>query len=54
MKELSFSIITIIERAYKNEKECNQDEIDMKKNGFDVIESSHEIYQYYRKYTNTL
>ena len=54
LKELSFSIITFIELAYDNEEKCKNYENGMMENKFKVIEDSHEIYQYYRKYSNML
>ncbi|MBR2246107.1 hypothetical protein [Oceanobacillus profundus] len=54
MKEISFSINTIIERAYDDEKECIEDESSMKLNNFRVIEENHDIYKYYRKYKMTI
>ncbi|WP_335522608.1 hypothetical protein [Neobacillus drentensis] len=54
LKELSFSIITIIELAYDNEEKWKNNENGVMENKFKVIEDSHEIYQYYRKYSNML
>lgn len=54
MKELSFQIKTIIERAYDSQKECEADEIDMKEKNFEVIGYYHDVYAFYRKYQNIL
>ena len=54
MRELTHSITKIIERAYDSEEECNNDENEMKINKFKVIEESHDIYQFYRKYSKMI
>lgn len=44
----------VVEKAYETIEECKADEEDMKKQGFVIISSNDDIFEYFRKYQKRL